>query len=141
MRSFFRLQQVDPGFNAGAFLMRFFMPRASYPTPRVVQLYQEMVERVKALPGIETAAAVSTFPFSGTAANVVFTIPSRPTPGTTLQSNFGAATPGYFRALGIGLGRRPRLRGRRQCERAVVVVNQAMATQFFPGQDPIGQNL
>ena len=93
-------------------------------------------------PGVETAAAVSVFPFAGVSANVVFTTPARPpsAPGDILTANFSAATPGYFRAMGIPLVAG---RGFETADHAgapfVAVVNRAMAERYFPGQDPIGQ--
>ncbi len=143
LRSFHKLLQVDTGFSGDRLLTtRFFLPRASYPVERCVELYQQMIERVKALPGVETAAAASVFPFSQVSANVVFEIQGRPPaePGNHLTADFISATPGYFRAMGIGL-----LSGRDfdEADRAngafVAVVNRAMADRFFPGQNPIGQ--
>jgi putative ABC transport system permease protein len=143
IRSFHRLSQVDTGFDADRLLtMRFFLPRVSYPPARSVQLYEQMIERVTTLPGVERAAAVSAFPFSGTTANVVFSIPSQPPPppGSGPAANFAAVTPGYFRTIGVALTAG---RGFSAADHAeslfVAVVNRAMAARFFPGQDPIGQ--
>ena len=105
-------------------------------------LYQQMVDRVTALPDVAEAAAVSVFPFSGVSANVVFTIQGRPPspPGNVLTANFSSATPGYFHVMGI-----PLIAGR-GFESAdlgdapfVAVVNQAMVDRYFPAQNPIGQ--
>ena len=143
LRSFHNLQEVQTGVSVTRLLTaRFFLPRASYPVERCVALYQQVIERVRALPDVETAAAVSVFPFSGTSANVVFTIPARPpaAPGDFLTANFSAATPGYFRAMGIPLVAG---RGIEDGDHAdapfVAVVNRAMAERYFPDTDPIGQ--
>jgi putative ABC transport system permease protein len=143
LRSFYKLQHVETGVNADRVLTaRFFLPRASYPVERCVALYQEMIERVGGLPDVESAAAVSVFPFSGTSANVVFTSPSRPpsAPGDIITANFSSATPGYFRAMGIplvaGRGFEP---GDDAGAPFVAVINRATAERYFPGQDPIGQ--
>jgi putative ABC transport system permease protein len=141
MRSFHRLQQVETGFSAERVLtVRFFLPRASYPVDRCIQLYRRMIERMELLPGVETAAAVSSFPFSGASANVVFDIPGRPpaAPGEALTAEFRAATPGYFRTVGI-----PLMKGRDfDADSAespfVAVVNRAFADRFYNGGDPIG---
>jgi putative ABC transport system permease protein len=101
-----------------------------------------MIEHVGALPDVESAAAVSVFPFAGVSANVVFTTPARPpsAPGDFLTANFISATPGYFRAMGIPLVAG---RGFEAADHAgapfVAVVNRAMADRYFPGQNPIGQ--
>ena len=124
--------------------VRFFLPRVSYPGDRRVQLYEEMVEVVKAVPGVEAAAAVMVFPFAGANNSAVFSLPARPpaAPADPLTASFNAATPGYFRTMGI-----PLLAGRdfEHTDHAgavyVAVVNRAMAERFFPGQDPIGQSI
>jgi len=143
MASFYRLHQVEPGFKPdGLLTARFFLPRAAYPVDRCVRLYEQMIDRVKALPGVETAAAVSAFPFSSAIANVVFEIAGRPpaAPGQSVTANFAAATPGYFRTAGIAL-----IAGRdfESADTAgapfVAMINRAAADRFFPGQDPIGQ--
>ena len=143
LRSFYNLHQVETGVNVDRVLTaRFFLPRASYPVERCVALYEQMIERVGGLPDVESAAAVSVFPFAGVSANAVFTTPARPpsAPGEFLTANFSSATPGYFRAMGIPLVAG---RGFEAADHAgapfVVVVNRAMADRYFPGQNPIGQ--
>ncbi len=145
LRSFYNLHQVETGVSVDRVLTaRFFLPRASYPVERCVALYQQMIERVSGLPDVESAAAVSVFPFAGVSANVVFTIPDRPpsAPGDFLTANFSSATPGYFRAMGIPLVAG---RGFEDADHAgapfVAVVNRAMADRYFPGQNPIGQTV
>jgi predicted permease len=101
-----------------------------------------MIERTRAVPGVETAAATSVFPFSGVSANVIFEIEGRTlgSPGEKPGADFVTATPGYFQTLRI-----PLVRGRdfessdRPDSQFVAVINRAMAERFFPGQDPIGQ--
>jgi len=143
LRSFYKLQTVDTGLNVDRILTaRFFLPRASYPEERRVSLYEEMIARTKALPDVADAAVVSAFPFSGASANVAFTVPTRPASESLLTANFLAATPGYFRTMGI-----PLLAGRsfETTDTAtapfVAVVNQSMADRYFPGQNPIGQSI
>ena len=144
MRSFNRLQQVETGFSGERVLtLRFFLPDIDYPNTRRVQLFQQMIERVSALPGVERAAAVSALPFSGASAGAVFQIPGRPAaPGEALSADFLVATPDYFRTMGI-----PLFTGRdftdedRADSRFVAIVNRSMADRFFPGEDPIGQSV
>ena len=143
LRSFAKLQQVDTGVNVERMLTaRFFLPRASYPVERCVAVYQQMIDRVAGLPDVDSAAAVSVFPFSGTSANVVFTSPARPStvPGDILTANFSAVTAGYFRTMGIPLvaGRDFETADHAKAP-SVTVVNRAMADRYFPGQDPLGQ--
>ncbi len=122
IRSFHRLNQVETGFDAERLLtMRFFLPRVSYPPARSVQLYEQMIERATALPGVEAAAAVSAFPFSGTTANVAFAIPSQPPypPGQGPNGAFAAVTPGFFRTMGMRLDLGKKHRGHRSCGGAI----------------------
>jgi putative ABC transport system permease protein len=143
MHSFHRLMQVETGFSGDRVLtVRFFLPRVSYPVERCIQLYQQMVERVRQVPGVDAAAATSVFPFSGVSANVPVEFPDRApaAPGERPGADFVTVTPGYFRLMTI-----PVLRGRdfETSDRAdsafVAVVNRAMADRHFPNQDPIGQ--
>jgi putative ABC transport system permease protein len=145
IRSFDRLQQVETGFSGERVLtMRFFLPDIDYPNARRVQLFQQMIERVSALPGVERAAAVSALPFAGASAGAVFQIPGRPpaAPGEALSADFLVATPDYFGTMGI-----PLFRGRdftdadRSDSQFVAIVNRSMADRFFPGEDPIGRSV
>jgi len=144
-RSFVRLQQVETGFNGDRILtMRFFLPRASYPADRTASHYQEMMRRLAALPDVDGVAAVSHFPFAGLSANMVFDAPGRPpaAPGEQLTAEFRAASPGYFRTMGIAV-----LNGRdftefdRPESQLVAIVNRAAAERYFPGQDPLDQSV
>jgi putative ABC transport system permease protein len=143
IHSFHRLLLVDTGFSGERVLaVRFFLPRAAYPVERCIQLYQQMIERARAVPGVETAAATSVFPFSGVSANVIFEIAGRVLGGAGERpgADLVTATPGYFQTLRI-----PLLRGRdfddsdQSSSRFVAVINREMAERFFPEQDPIGQ--
>jgi putative ABC transport system permease protein len=141
LRSFYKLQTVDTGLNVNRILAaRFFLPRASYPVERCVALYEEMIAKAQVLPDVAAAAAVSVVPFSGVSANVAFTIPNRPDPGTLLTANFAAATPGYFRVMSIPVlvGRGFEI-GDSAGASFVAVINRSMADRYFPGQNPIGQ--
>ena len=144
-RSFVRLQQVETGFNGDRILtMRFFLPRASYPADRAASHYQEMMRRLGALPEVDGVAAISHFPFAGLSANMVFDVPGRPpaAPGEQLTAEFRAASPGYFRTMGIAV-----LNGRDFTEfdspesQLVAIVNRAAAERYFPGQDPLDQSV
>jgi putative ABC transport system permease protein len=143
MHSFYRLLHVDTGFNGDRVMtVRFFLPRATYPVERCIQLYEQMIDRAREIPGVETAAATSVFPFSGVNANVLFEIEGRTLgrPGERPGADLVTATPGYFQTLRI-----PLLRGRdferadRPASQFVAVINRATADRFFPDQDPIGQ--
>ncbi len=143
MHSFHRLMEVDTGFRIDRVLtVRFFLPRATYPVEKCIQLYQQMIDRARGIPGVDAVAATSVFPFSGASANVPVEFPGRGSdaPGERPGADFVTVTPGYFRLMSILV-----LRGRdfETSDRAdaafVAVVNRAMADRYFPNQDPIGQ--
>jgi len=143
MHSFHRLMQVDTGFSLDRVMtVRFFLPRVTYPVEKCIQVYQQMIERARGIPGVEAAAATSVFPFSGVSANVPVEFPDRPAaaPGERPGADFVTVTPGYFGLMSV-----PVLRGRDfdasdGAESVfVAVVNRAMAERHFPNQDPIGQ--
>ncbi|HEV2129635.1 MAG TPA: ABC transporter permease, partial [Longimicrobiaceae bacterium] len=146
IKSFVRLQQVDPGFQAqGALSFRVALPEADYENdPARAALIGQLLERVKALPGVTSAGAVAYLPMSGSSMTLTFEIegrePAQPGEGPVAETR--PATPEYFRAMGI-----PLLRGRGFSEQdragapQVVVISQETARRFFPGEDPIGQRL
>ena len=147
LRSFTRLMTVDPGFRAeGLVSARLALPVAAYRDPAQVEsFYAELVARVASLPGVTNASAGSTVPLSSGAGNWDFTLEGRAQPGPGQPAWNAKAVivrPGYFETLGV-----PLLRGRfftpHDDERAApaVVINEAMASKFFAGEDPIGRRL
>jgi putative ABC transport system permease protein len=146
LRSFWRLQQVDPGFNPdGALTMRMLLPFESYPQPaQRVAFYQRVLERIKALPGVESAGAVSLLPMAG--GNSSGTIsgensaigPNDP----VVEVEFRTATVDYFKAMNIAL-----LKGRAFTEAdaegapLVAIVDENFARRFYPNEDPIGKRI
>jgi putative ABC transport system permease protein len=146
VRSFRQLQQVDPGFDAPNVLtMQVALPALKYKTPEdAVAFYDQAIQRLEGLPGVEAAAKVSELPFSGDQFDNAFSIEGRPpqAEGEKLSANLRLVSANYFRAMGI-----PVLRGRAfttqdaQAKPAVVVINEAMAKRFWPQEDPLGKRL
>jgi putative ABC transport system permease protein len=146
VRSFLQLQNVDPGFNPQNVLtMQVALPSLKYKTPEeAVAFYDQVIQRLEALPGVEAAAKVSELPFSGDQFDNAFSIEGRsPQPeGEKLNANLRLVSNNYFRAMGI-----PIARGRTftsqdaQGKPAVVIINEAMARRFWPNEDPLGQHL
>ena len=125
--------------------MRLALPNTHYKTPpTVVNFYDTLLSRVRALPGIDAAAFVTAVPGQGYSGDWGFTIVEHPPLplGKGLVALNRAADPGYFNAMGI-----PILRGRsfdpnRRFDKAnEVVVSDSLAKQFFPGEDPIGKHI
>jgi len=101
--------------------------------------YSTVLERVRALPGVQAAAWVLVVPFGGRRGGTNFV----PYPGSKpVQVDFNAATPDYFRTVGIPVTRG---RGLTNADRRespnVAVINEVMAKRFWPGEDPIGKQI
>jgi predicted permease len=138
--------QVDPGFRPqGVLTYRIATPRADYPDrPSVVNLIQRLEERMRTLPGVTAAGAVTLPPLSGHWGQF-FTTEGAPPLAAGEQNPVVLqvlATPGYFDTAGITL-----LAGRQFTERdgvgdnRVAIVNESFAKRFFPGQNPIGRRI
>jgi putative ABC transport system permease protein len=147
IKSFMRLRDVSPGFSAENVLtMRVSLMPAKYPKgePRV-QLLRQGLERLKTLPGVESTGAVLSLPLGGDTFNVDrgYIREGRPeTPEEAGNAAYLAATPDYFRTLKI-----PLVSGRvfsdhdTEQTTKVVVVNETMARQLWPGESPIGRHI
>jgi len=145
-RSYLRLRAVDAGFDPERLLMvRLTLPAARYSTPESVRtFYDRLAPAVAQLPGVAAVGAASVVPLSGMNARADFTIVGRPlaSPRDVPAAQNRWVSAGYFRAAGI-----PILKGRefeaRDDGRAapVVVIDQTLALQHWPGADPIGQHL
>src|SRR5260370_3237529 len=147
MASFLRLVHRDPGFRS-AHLLTFAigLPKAQYDTSRQIALSARLLERLRAIPGVQSAATGRPLPLQiqGHEMRAAFDIEGRPAaaPSDRPRSDLAIVTPGYFGAMGI-----PLIRGRDFSERdnaeapPVFVVNQAFARKYFPGEDAIGKRL
>jgi putative ABC transport system permease protein len=145
IKSFWLLGKVDPGFKPERVLtLNLSLPQSNYPTPdQITSFYNQLLERIKNLPGVEAAAIAYDHPL---VANWVdsFTIEQRPAPapGETPSANFNPISHDYFRALKIEF-----VKGRqftRQDDRdhpGVAIVNEAFARKYFPNEEPLGKRL
>jgi putative ABC transport system permease protein len=146
MKSFSRLQSVEPGFEPNNLLtMRVNLPSRKYDTdPKVINFFKQATDKIRAIPGVETAGAINTLPFSGPHSGTNLDIEGQP----KLPSSQGLSTGicvtdmNYFQAMGIPL-KRGRLFTQQEATemRHVVVINEAFARVNFPGQDPLGKRV
>jgi putative ABC transport system permease protein len=146
LRSFAALRSLNPGFDARNVLtMRVSLPFAKYGQPEQrLRFFREAVARITAVPGVQRAGAVSFLPFAALGAATNFTIEGRPEPlpGQSPVTDVRVCDNGFFATLGI-----PLVHGRLFTDREmqttsnVVVINEALARQYFPGEDPIGKSL
>lgn len=145
IKSFMHLREIDPGFQADNVLaMRLTLPSGKYKQgePRV-QIYQQLLEKVKAVPGVQAAGAVLSLPLGGDTFNLGrgVLLEGRPAvPEAATNAAHLAVTPDYFRTLNIPLkqGRMFTDYDNTQSTK-VVIVNETMARRQWPGESPIGR--
>jgi putative ABC transport system permease protein len=147
LESFRRLLSVDPGFDPyNVLTLAVSLPDTRYPRPdQRAGFYAELLERVRILPGVISAAAITELPLGGDASIATrFIVEGRPAPapGQKPRAEYHAVTAGYFETMRIPLkkGRTFDAGDRREAS-PVAVVNETLAAQVFPGQDPLGQRL
>jgi predicted permease len=148
IQSFVRLQRVDLGFPAANRLTLSYMaPRSRYPDgAALAQLADRLRDEVSRAPGIVAAGAAQALPFAEGA--TWFQALSRDDPRSVANLavlphvHYNVVSPGYAEALGLPLeAGRTFSRQDTAGSLPVVVVNRALARRFFPGEDPIGQQL
>ena len=146
MRGFYLLQQTEPGLDAENVLTAHVaIPSGTYTPDQITpRLLAPILERVRAIPGVQSAGAVSMLPIQDAWTNFGYAVVGEPAPepGKAPLAELRVASPGFFESLGI-----PLRRGRAFTERdglsgeRVIVVNEALANAHFKGRDPIGQQL
>jgi putative ABC transport system permease protein len=142
IKSFMRVQQIDPGFNPDHVLtMRFSLPQVKYTEPKQQRaFFQQLESRIKALPGVESVGAVSFLPLSNTGNNRSFAIEGQGRISPNVQ--FRMVSPDYFQAIGMVLRRGRQLTDQdREGTLPVAVINEEMARTFLAGQDPLGHRI
>jgi predicted permease len=146
IRSFVQLRRVDPGFRApGALTFRIALPESAYKDEaRRTAFFDEMIERLGALPGVRSVGTVMGLPLSGTRFNLSFEVAGRPKLPLAQQPSMEVrvTSPGYFEAMGIPVRRgRGFQRGDRAGAPQVAVLSQTAVRRFFPGEDPLGKSI
>ncbi|MEO6725682.1 MAG: ABC transporter permease [Blastocatellia bacterium] len=146
IRSFARLQAVDPGFNAENVLtMRVGLPGRKYDTDRKrVDFFRQAIVGMQPLPGVEAVGAVSFLPFAAPHAGTGVEIEGRPKlpPGQGLTTGVIVTDANFFRTMQIPLKRGRLFTDQEATEmRHVVVVNEDFARKNFPGEDPLGKRV
>jgi len=144
MKSLYHLLQVDPGFRTNQVLtMTMSLRPDRYSKDDAVRnFWQQVLQRVRELPGIESAAVATNTPMTDNHSRTDVTIEgmAQPRPGNYPHPDVHIVSPGYVQTLGISM-----LRGRsfsdadREDAPLVAMINQRLANQFFPNQEPIGK--
>jgi putative ABC transport system permease protein len=146
LRSIWKLQAVDPGFNAENVLaLSIDLDWAHYKTPQQYRNFERaLLQRVRGLPGVTAAAYASSYPLDGTGRGTVSVrVEGSPlAPNDLPQAGFRTASPGVWRALGIRLERgRAFDESDRDGTPPVAVLGHALAHRLFGAEDPIGRRV
>jgi putative ABC transport system permease protein len=146
IQSLLAVQNVPLGFDpANVFTLQFRLPQTKYAKPEdIARFFRVAIAKVRAVPGVESAALVRAVPFSGNGGTIPYALEGRPAPdpASAPQARFHLVTPDYFRTLRI-----PLLKGRDFTDRddldapLVAVVNETFARRAWPDEDPIGQRI
>jgi putative ABC transport system permease protein len=145
-RSFLVLLKTDAGFNPDSVLtMNLILPSAKYKdeTQRN-NFYHDLIQRVQAVPGVESAAVVNYLPLGGSNSSEDYLVEGapEPSPGQENDGRYRVCTPGYFQMMGISI-----LRGRgftdedRPGAQPVVIVNETLARKHWPSGDAVGKRI
>ena len=143
VRSFVELRRIDLGFSREqALTVRTTLPQSSYPNDTtVIGLYRALRQRLSELPGVAAVGATRLLPLTGTIGDWSITLEGKPrAPGENPNGDWQVATPGYFESMRMKL-----MRGRfftdadNEAAPIVAVINETMATRYWPTEDAIGK--
>jgi len=146
LKSFDKLLRVDVGFKTERLLtLEYRLPRNKYREEATQSnFHHQVIDRMKEIPGVESASLVRALPFSGNGVTVGISLPDRElmAQGTEPEVLFNTAMPNYFDTMGM-----PLLKGRTFGSEdqintpRVLVINETMANRFWPNQDPLGKQI
>jgi putative ABC transport system permease protein len=146
LKSFRNAQDAPLGFKPQNILVAdLLLPKARYDTDeKITRFHNQLLDRIRALPGVEAVALGSNIPFDANEWDSSFHLTGTPAfpPGERPEAEINVVTPDYFRLMGM-----PLLRGRaftaddRANKPHSVIIDESLARRYFPGKDPIGQQI
>ena len=146
IKSFARLQNVNPGFNPrNALTFEVSLPKMQYPDDSsIIRFSEEAQRRIASLPGVQAAGFSTLLPLAGSNSDSSFAIEGRPSDNNTPSPDeeLRQVSPDYFRALGT-----PLIKGRffTAADKAdappVIIINQAFAKKFWPNEGALGKRI
>lgn len=142
-RSLLAMLSVDRGFRTENLMtMELSLPQYKYrQEPQQAAFFQQLLERVETSPGVRSAALTSVLPLSSNESRNAFTVEGRESTDKD-WANLRLISPDYFSAMAIPLlSGRPFTKGDATGTPDVVIINEVMATRFWPGQDPVGKRI
>ena len=144
--SYVRVSQINPGFNSDHVLSAKVAPAATkYRDPKSrIQFYSRVLDQLRGLPGVSSVGMVMNLPLSGASMNRGFNAEGRPEPKAdeNVAMDYQVVSHDYFQTLEI-----PVVRGRglnehdNETSERVIVINEAMAQRYWPGEDPVGKRM
>lgn len=146
IRSFYQLEQVDPGFDStNVATMWLPMDDKQYTTgAQIAGYYRQILDKVQAVPGVRDVATTSALPLQGWGYGMPFQIAGRPIVDVSARPGgfFKMVSASYFRTLGMRLRRGRGLSEQdTQGSTPVTVINETMANKYFKNEDPIGRRI
>jgi putative ABC transport system permease protein len=146
IRSFYRLQQVDPGFNHERLLtFNVSLPQKKYPeVQQKVSFFEQLAEKLRSLPGVQAVGLSSGLPLGNNGWQTSFRIDGQPEPepGKTPLTEAAVASPEYFEAMGITM-----LSGRNFSDAdvkgvpRVALIDEEFARRYWPGEEAVGKRI
>jgi predicted permease len=144
IESFEKVRQADPGFRAEHVLvMHVPLPETKYPDlAKRTAFFDQALDRVGHLPGVDSAGITTWVPLTNRGGSSGVTIEGRPDPGpgNVLDANTRVVSKDYFRTMGVTLKSGRFFDGTERVDSPpVAIINETMARQFWPGENPIGR--
>ena len=146
IKSFMKLQEVDPGFKSeGVLTIRVALPGTRYSQPEQIRpFFRDLLDRVRKVPGVTFAGATNGLPLSGNGGSGTTTPDSKAGPADQpyLEADWRFITPGYFETVSTKL-----LAGRyfdehdNETSAPVAIIDESMAKMYWPSEDPIGKRI
>jgi putative ABC transport system permease protein len=144
LKSLWHAESIEPGFNpTGELTFRIASP-AQYKGERIPLFYQQVLERVRALPGIQSAVLARNLPMSGSDPSMAISIEGTPPPPDQIPivTRFRAIGPGYFNGLQIALKKGREFDDHETtASPRVAVVSESLAKLYWPKEDAIGKRI
>jgi putative ABC transport system permease protein len=146
IKSFYRLANVNPGFQADNLLtVNLSLPFAKYREPeKRTAFFEQVIEKLQAIPGVQAVGATTNLPLSGSNNNITFIIEGRAAALLSEEpaANWRAVGPDYFTTMGMTLQNGRDFTNRdRQGTPEVILINEAMAERYWPGESAIGKRI
>jgi putative ABC transport system permease protein len=146
IKSFMKLQEVDPGFRSeGVLTLRVVLPGARYTNPdQVRSFFRDLIDRVTQTPGVASAGAINGLPLSGQGGSGTTTVdsPAIPPDKASPEADWRMVTPGYMESMGMKLVHGRFFDGHDDATGApVAIIDETMAKTYWPNEDPIGKRI